>query len=184
MAFFWYNTVIDCSTVISSKKQKKIEQQKLWGMVVSAQIPLVLIQDEIDAHIHQILKQIIDGITAIGIQLAVVTPKDEERLADWKHFAEKYPKWIKLIPRSESKSDIFDLTVLDGVSTETLRDLRDQKMVPIAEKGVRTFDPVLEKGNGFLFHCSPWSLFAAFVRAQETYRFPYDWDNLIKAAGR
>ena len=166
------------------KKQKKEIQQQRWGLVVGAQIPLILIRDEIDAHIHAILNAIIDGLSAVGLQLAVVAPCDHERLSQWKKAQEKYPKWIKLIGKEEAKSDVFDIAVLESLTIERLKELREQRMVPVAEKGVSTFDPVEEKGNGFLYHENPWSLFAALVRAQETYRFPYDWDNLIRAVAK
>ncbi len=151
---------------------------------MSGQIPLVLIKDEIDAHIHHILRGIIDGIAAIGMQLAVVEPIDPSRKMEWEEFRKKHPKWITIIDREEAKSDVFDIALLEDLTVERLRELRSQKMVPVAEKGVSTFDPIEEKGNGFLFHENPWSLFAALVRAQETYRFPYDWENLMKAASK
>lgn len=149
--------------------------------MIGSQIPMILIKDEIDAHIHHILKQIIDGIAAIGIQIIVQEPHDPSRRNEWHEFVKKHPKWIKVIGKEEALSDVFDIAVLEDVTVEKLKELRQQKMVPVAEKGVSMFDPIEEIGNGFLYHQNPWSLFAALVRAQETYRFPYDWDNLMKA---
>lgn len=163
-----------------SKKQKKEHQQKAWGLLVSGHIPLILLHDEVDHRIHQIVLEIVDGIAAIGLQIAVVIPKHAEHKKLWQAHAEKHPKWVKIIESHESKLPVFDMTILEDVTIERLKELRDVRMVPVAEKGVSTFDPIEEKGNGFLFHQNAWSLFAALVRAQETYRFPYDWDNVIR----
>ncbi len=43
------------------------------------------------------------------------------------------------------------------------------------------YDPTGEQGNSFYF-CeeNPWSVFAAVVRATETYRFHYDWAGIVR----
>lgn len=169
---------------LMNKRQKKEMVQKSWGLLVGKDIPLLLICDDIDAHLHVILKDIIDGIAAIGIQLAVEAPSDPERRRSWELFCKKHPKWIRMIDEEEARYEIFDLALLEDLTVERIKSLREKRMVPVAEKGISTFDPILEKGNGFLFHENPWSLFAALVRAQETYRFPYDWENLIKAVSK
>lgn len=41
------------------------------------------------------------------------------------------------------------------------------------------YEPVMEGGTSFLFReGSMWSMHAALVRAQETYRLPYDWTGI------
>jgi len=46
---------------------------------------------------------------------------------------------------------------------------------------LNNYHPNEETGNSFTFDSlSPWDIFRALVRAQETYRFPYDWENIIR----
>ena len=56
--------------------------------------------------------------------------------------------------------------------------------VPVAKlEGETTVDynPLRQNGNGFYFkNATKWEVFAAVVRALETYQFPYDWENLIR----
>ena len=187
MEFYRYesqNSKFLLSRHCMTKRQKKEMVQKSWGLLVGKDIPLVLIRDDIDAHLHYILKEIIDGIAAIGIQLAVELPSEAQRQKNWELFCKKHPKWIRIIDEEESQYEIFDLALLEDLTIDRIKSLKEKRMVPVAEKGVSTFDPIHEKGNGFLFHENPWSLFAALVRAQETYRFPYDWENLIKAVSK
>ncbi|MBI2453566.1 hypothetical protein HYV58_00100, partial [Candidatus Peregrinibacteria bacterium] len=43
------------------------------------------------------------------------------------------------------------------------------------------YNPLQEKGNGFYFkNANVWEIFAAVVRAAETYQFSSDWENLVK----
>lgn len=46
---------------------------------------------------------------------------------------------------------------------------------------VSDYNPNLETGNGFIFKKeNPWAIFAALVRARETFKFPYDWKHIIR----
>lgn len=168
-----------------TKKQKKEVQQKKWGMSVNGQIPMVLVEDGAESHIQRILQEIVEGIAAIGIQLVVIEPRNDLELKAWRNFENLYPHAIKVLERSELNGHVFDIEVLEEVTAEKLQELAEKKIVPMAEKGlVQAFDPIAEKGNGFVFEENSWSLFAALVRAAETYRFPYDWQNVVKAVGK
>lgn len=46
-------------------------------------------------------------------------------------------------------------------------------------KIINNFNPLSEKWNWFLIESSSyWHIFSTIIRAYETYRFPYDWENL------
>jgi len=168
-----------------NKKQKKEQQQKDWGLSVDGAIPLVLIDESVDHNIQKILQEIIDGIASIGIQLVFVEPEDEESRISLKQFEQKYPHSVKVLNRTQIDPDAFDIALLDELNSNQLERLKEHKLVPLAGKGVIPFDPIQEKGNGFVFEPkNSWSLFAAFVRAAETYRFPYDWQNIVKAVAK
>ena len=57
-------------------------------------------------------------------------------------------------------------------------------IVPIASTSqpmMRNYDPAQETGNSFLYQqASPWSMFAAVIRALETFKLPYDWQRIQK----
>ena len=164
-----------------TKKQRKEQKQKKWGLAVNAQIPMVLVVDDSN-HIQEILKEIIDGIASIGIQLVLVDSQKNNEGEVCKKWHGKYPESIMCISEDEIEEDVFDIAILKEVKEDDLEKLKENNMVPIAEGGkIAPFDPVEEKGNGFVFEANPWSLFATLVRAAETYRFPYDWKNIVKA---
>jgi hypothetical protein len=46
---------------------------------------------------------------------------------------------------------------------------------------VKDYNPNKETGNSFIFHHEdPWCMFAAMVRALETFKFPYDWKQIVR----
>lgn len=58
-------------------------------------------------------------------------------------------------------------------------------VVPISPEHdlLQDYDPVQEAGNSFLASPgTPWTWYAAFIRAIETYKLPYDWRTIQKHA--
>ncbi len=56
--------------------------------------------------------------------------------------------------------------------------------VPVAPRlnpKTKDYNAILEQGNGFYFAPeNKWEIFAALIRACETFQFPYDWENLLR----
>ena len=50
-----------------------------------------------------------------------------------------------------------------------------------ARAEIADYNPNRETGNGFVYkNTDSWCMFAALVRALETFKFPYDWNNIIR----
>lgn len=53
--------------------------------------------------------------------------------------------------------------------------------LPFSEM-IEDYNPNTERGNSFVFNrVDKWEVFAALVRAVETYKFPYDWKFLVRS---
>jgi len=47
---------------------------------------------------------------------------------------------------------------------------------------IEDYNPNTESGNAFVFeNANEWEVFAAVVRATETYKFPYDWKFIVRS---
>lgn len=47
---------------------------------------------------------------------------------------------------------------------------------------IKDYNPNTESGNAFVFeNANEWEIFAAIVRAVETYKFPYDWKFIVRS---
>lgn len=56
-------------------------------------------------------------------------------------------------------------------------------VIPVSSKRpeVVDYNPNRETGNSFVYRDqSPWGIFAAVVRAIETFKFPYDWKHIVR----
>ncbi len=57
-------------------------------------------------------------------------------------------------------------------------------VIPVSSerKDVEDYNPNRETGNGFVYKTdSQWGIFAALVRASETFKFPYDWKHIVRS---
>lgn len=61
-------------------------------------------------------------------------------------------------------------------------------VVPILQQfkdSIVDYNPNTESGNSFIYEDKNyWAVFAAIVRARETYKFPYDWKFIIRSCKR
>jgi hypothetical protein len=122
---------------------------------------------------------LLKGLEAIRLQTLIIPPENsKEDLGTSKYLRRIDPEEK---PEALAAADFVLITNGDG----DLMEGRKHGCVPISKlDGDSTIDynPLQETGNGFYFKSpTKWEMFAAIVRAAETYQFPYDWENLIKA---
>lgn len=118
---------------------------------------------------------LLKGLEAICLSTLVIPPKDEIDLPTSKYF-----RYI----RPEEKSDAKQAADFALITNGNISEVLEHGCVPIGKlDGDLTvnYNPLKEAGNGFYFNSpTKWEMFAAIVRAAETYQFPYDWENLIR----
>lgn len=58
-------------------------------------------------------------------------------------------------------------------------------VVPITknlDSSIMDYNPNTESGNAFVYkNANEWEIYAAVVRALETYKFPYDWKFIVRS---
>jgi len=78
-----------------------------------------------------------------------------------------------------------DIVVLFEKDPDLLNMAWDKGVVPVTKSfGKLTVDynPNTETGNSFIYESTNhWEIFAAIVRACETYKFPYDWKFIVRS---
>ncbi len=127
-----------------------------------------------DDESPEIIKMI-EGIETLGVRLVI---------------AAKHPVCLHMAATTQcgvSQKEALDSADIAIVfNKEDIAAARKNGCVPVAPEldgSTVNYNPVQEKGNGFYFkNTTSWDIFAALVRALETYQFPYDWQNVVKAA--
>ena len=156
---------------ISEKAKKK---RQLMGAMFFPRTPVLLL-DFSEVKKASEYADLVEGLDSINLNTLVVTPDGKPLTETTKNI--RYVD-AKQKPTAEQAAD-FAVTLKGD-----LAGMWQAGCVPIARlDGNETVEyrPLKEEGNGFYFkNPTKWEVFAAIVRALETYQFPYDWENLIR----
>jgi starch synthase len=167
-------------------KQLFLEAQ---GHPFNKKVPLLCITASLtDKNKIDVLESILPGMLEQPVQIVMLgigSAKYQESLTK---IAEKHPEKIIITEGSdEMRRKIYaasDMMIVPALTEESMEEAKNAlaygtiPIMPYAEFA-EDYSPVDEKGNAFIMmEPSAWSLFYAFGRAMENYRFPYDWKNI------
>ena len=169
----------DVETIANKKRNKQDFFQKQKENLFTL---LVLSENLSDAE-EKILHRLLEGLSTVPTIRVVILGETKKNNPPFLH--------ISVVKKGLAFA-VADAILLFPSQTKTLFSELLMAMkygtVPIVPEDIKTkniirpFDPVNEKGNGFLFQKNDvWNIFAAIIRAKENYRFPYDWENVIRA---
>ena len=155
------------------RKTKKALCEKLSIDDSSALLGIVL-DKKLSKSEKKILRNVVEGAHHININVIILTDTSLFNPGKIPHLEYSRESRHKLLEASDmslifSFSDVQEI-LLNGT-------------VPISpdRKEVSDYDPNRETGNGFVYRENDyWCAFATLVRALETFKFPYDWNNIVK----
>ena len=164
------------------KKHLRLQLQHLLQERISHEMPIVGFFVEKDEE-FALIRDLIHGISGLGAGVVIFAPKNtkEESLP-----FDLYDEAMIISYDHTSHKDLFtgcDMVV--SFSDNAVKKCFATHIVPVAFSecsGVSNYHPNRETGNSFTFaKKDQWHIFAAVVRAMETYRFPFDWKQIAKA---
>lgn len=169
--------------------QKKTAKKHLFDECwpdANVKVPLVLIFTTKEKSNHETVFKLLEGLLVLPMQIVVVS--EEEPGEHAKHHSGKVMWFNPESGRNAPKLDTWlmaaDMAVVFDEKQATLKTLFDKGVIPVGhEKSplLANYHPNDETGNGFTYSDkNPWGVFAALVRACETYHFPYDWQHIIR----
>lgn len=143
------------------------------------------------------LFRLLEGLTVLNVKIIVIDtqqPADLNNLGELAEHQAEQIVWYNPIQdnsgqvKEEKEIDRLllaaDLAILFNHHTDLIQLLKNYGVVMVADDKCPLLDnykPNEEVGNAFLFNKKDlWSVFAAIVRALETFRFPFDWQHIIK----
>lgn len=179
------------SKTLNSKRDAKDYLRNEYGLTLNKKKLLlsIIIDEKSGPDVMTFLKNFLEGIKAVSVSVIIVTPQNLKVELD--NF--KSPRGVFVMQTNKNltekvlaASDVSFVFPLSSMKKEHLNLMWHLGVVPIApEKIAQDYDPNKETGNSFISRNSDaWSVFAALVRAAETFRFPYDWKHIIKQALR
>ncbi len=148
--------------------------------------PLLIIFTTKEKSNHELVYKLLEGVFVLPLRILVVS--EEEPGDHAKHPSGKIfwfnPENGRMAPKLDEWLLAADMALVFDEKQTTFHTLFDKGVVPVGhEKSplIANYHPNEETGNGFTFsEKNPWGVFAALVRACETYHFPYDWQHIIR----
>ncbi len=174
------------------KLQNKTALQRELGWPAEPRRPvLCLPQGMTDKLGGELLVQTLPGLLTLPLELLILGKGSERFGALFTKLAADQNHRVHIVTEEEKDVHLMlaaadmALFLTDPADVDVVGRCLHYGVVPIALEGsehgrgttlLEDYDPVQETGNAFLFAArSPWSVFASFVRAAETYKFPFDW---------
>mgnify|MGYP001603222357 CR=1 FL=1 len=176
----------DLQMLFTRKKKAKERLFAAYWPTLKTSVPLLVIFGADNRLPKKTLFEFLDGLLVLDIVTIVVDDKEMPDLL--KHPQGKISFISTENGRNDPKIDLLldgaDMALVFDEKKATLQNLFKKGVIPIgAEKSpiLDNYKPVEETGNSFTFRAvNSWDIFAAVVRAVETYRFPYDWEYILR----
>lgn len=175
---------------LDQKVRNKSVLQKECGWPVESKRPMVCLpMGMTEALGGQVLKAVLPGLLTQSMELLILGKGNKEYGALFTELQKEHGHRIAILPASEASvhkilaaSDIA--VFLAGVdNSPEVQACLSYGVIPVAPEtsSLENYDPVQERGTGFLYapgktaDQTAWSAFAALARALETFKFPFDW---------
>lgn len=157
------------------KEVKKIIAKKLSFLPRSPLLGIIL-DSELSAKHEECLKHVLEGMARLDMQVMI--------LADTNVSAFNFPHTI-VLPYNRNNRKVL-LQAADMSLAFSFNDVEEMLLngtIPIsmARREIDDYNPNRESGNSFIYKNNDhWAIFATIVRAVETFKFPYDWNNIVR----
>ena len=176
-----FNSVDNNSGLDNILKQKK-DTKKLFAEKLSFQpnLPLVAIvlDQEVSKKEQGLIRSLIEGMSALDLNLIILTDQNFALEGD-------FSTSLRVLPYSR-RNRKYLLEASDIALCFSFNDVEEMLLngtipVSLKRKELCDYHPNHETGNAFIYNDNTaWSAFAALVRAVETFKFPYDWQGIVR----
>lgn len=172
------------------KGARKAALQEHLGWAPEPKRPMLCLPAGMSEKIGgKLFSELLPGLLTLPLELLVVGKGSSAFGALFTTLAKEHRHRIQIVADTESNLEAMyagcdmALFLCDPRGTRELAACLHNAVVPVSLPCpvLENYDPVQESGNAFLCE-SPnvWSLFAALVRALETYKLPFDWKTIQK----
>lgn len=181
------------SKTIENKTKNKQHYCEEIGLNFDKKVPLICVTFPLtDQNNLQMLQDIMNGILEQAVEIVITSIGTEKYQKYFTELSEENRTKIVIAENNEEeKRKIYaasDMIILPCASEDCLAEAENAMrygVVPISPplSFTEDYNPNQERGNAFVYlKDSPWNLFANFIRAIESFRFPYDWKNIQSKA--
>ncbi|MFA6992285.1 MAG: hypothetical protein WC269_03325 [Candidatus Gracilibacteria bacterium] len=161
--------------LMSNKRHAKKYLAETFGLDYKKPLLGIFLEKDLSAESKKNLGQFLEACKSLEIEVVVLTGEDSK----------DNHSGAKTLPYSRKNRSLI-LDAADIALAFKFNDVQEMLLhgtVPLSSKReeVKDYNPNHETGNAFLFKDeTAWAIFASLVRALETFKFPYDWKNIVR----
>ncbi len=163
-------------------KQKKISKENLiknFKLPGKKPVIAIVLDSELAKRQQKLLNEVLVATNELPCNVVLLADSDYKMPKKSQAFLMTYGRDIR-----KQLIEAADMAICFNFND--VEELFLHGTVPIAgeytaEKGALNYNPNRESGNSFTFEDeNQWQIFAALIRAMETYRFPHDWKHVVR----
>ncbi|MBP9751135.1 MAG: hypothetical protein KBC95_04810 [Candidatus Peribacteraceae bacterium] len=172
---------------LADKVQNKLALQRELGWPAEPKAPMLCLPEGMTDELGgALLKGVLPGLVTQNVQLLIRGKGGAAYATIFSELQTRYPHRIAILPNTDegmakmlSAADMALFLAPAGKDDATLKACMACGVLPVGQAGsplLENYDPVQESGTAFTYEdANPWHVFAAIVRALETFKLPYDW---------
>lgn len=169
-------TESDVTNLIEKKKETKKTFAKKLSFSYKRPLLGIFLDKELSKNEAEKIKGILEGTASINMEVIVLSDSNIDEFS--------IPHVIFMPYSRANRNDL--LTASDMALVLPFNDVDEfllNGIIPVAgeKDGLKDYNPNYETGNSFTYKSdNSWGIFAALVRAMETFKFPFDWRNIVR----
>lgn len=161
--------------ILKTKKADKRALAKELNFLAHKPLLAIILEKEISEKDEEIVDSILEGLGALDIEVVVLADTNLETVASNTEILPYSRTNRKKLMSAADMALVFDFNDVEEMLMNGVIPISSNRME------VSDYDPNHETGNGFMYrNNTTWGIFAAVVRAVETFKFPYDWKHIVR----
>ncbi|MFA7685477.1 MAG: hypothetical protein WCX95_01605 [Candidatus Gracilibacteria bacterium] len=173
-------TDIDVNNLIEKKKQTKKAFAKRLSFSYKKPLLGIFLDKELSKEEAKKIKGILEGTASINMEVIILADSNIDEFS--------IPHVIFMPYSRANRKDLLESA--DMALVLHFNDVDEfllNGIIPVSglKDGLKDYNPNFETGNSFTYKSdNSWGIFAALVRAMETFKFPFDWRNIVSEGVR
>jgi len=166
----------DVNNLIEKKKEAKKSFAKKLSFSYKRPLLGVFLDKELSGEEAGKINEILQGVGSINMEVIILADSNVDEFSS--------PHVIFLpYSRANRKTLLEAADMAIALPSNDVDEFLLNGIIPVSDQknGLKDYNPNFETGNSFTYKTdTTWGIFAALVRAMETFKFPFDWRNIVR----
>lgn len=166
----------DVNDLIEKKKETKKTFAKKLSFSYKRPLLGIFLDKELSKEEARKMNEILEGVASINMEVILLADSNIEEFSIPHVIFLPYSR-----PNRKTLLEACDMAIV--LPFNDIDEFLLNGIIPVSDQkdGLKDYNPNFETGNSFTYKTdNSWGIFAALVRAMETFKFPFDWRNIVR----